>query len=553
MATSARFALPASLSFITISILCGCSSSTNNNNADAAAASAKMDAAFVTPSDLPPSISYDSSPLADGPANTDGPSVIDGPSMIADAFVPNDVAGKDVGIETSTDLPAVTSYDSSSGPDKPAIIDVPSDNSVDIAFPVDGPQAMSDLASGSVDTVAGPDVATCGSLSQPCCAKDGGETCNSNLLCLGGASCSCAKTLFGRYLLREDGALLYETDPTSTAQTTVLDANTGLPLANVTDALEGSTHGCAVLGTDQSVWCWRTAANGNSSGQLANGTTDTSGPVFRATQVLAAANQPLTNVVAVADVRQGNLGTVACAVTADGKLYCWGTLTWITNNGTALSSPYAIPVTTDGVTPLTGVVQASLDGSAYACAIVQGASSKDVWCWGENGNGQLGTGDQTSRRYPTKVVGIANPVKVVASGSYGTTCVIDGTNVRCWGLNVKGAVGNGTTNSPVLAPTLVTLSGGTTALSGIVDIVGGTYPNPLDGDFDAMCALANNNTVQCWGFGFQTSPATYGVSNVVALGTLGTSDSNATVRLLTSDGVYHIGTTTRSPNCGLLQ
>ena len=545
MATLARFALPASLSLITISILWGgCSSSTNNSNADAAADSAKMDAVPGTPSDLAPGTVYDSSPLVDSPANTDGPFIV------ADALVPKDVAGKDVGTETSTDLPSDGFYDSSAGPDKPASSDVSTDKNADTAPSTDVPivspldaQTAPDLAGGSVDTATGPDVITCGGLSQACC---GGNTCASDLFCLAGASCSCAKTLFGRYLLRADGALLYETDPASTAQTPVLDASTGLPLANVIDALDGANHGCALLGSDHTVWCWRTAAAGNSSGQLGSGATDTSGPVFRATQVLTAANQALTNVAALATSDAGYVSST-CAVTGDGMVYCWGDNTWLTNGGTALKAPYAVLITTDGVTAFAGVLQVGISID-HACTVVRGSAANEVWCWGSNNNGQLGTGDTTSSRNPTKVVGMSNPTKVVAFGSneYGAaTCVIDGTNLRCWGSNDTGQLGVGSTTSPILAPTLVTLIGGTTALTGVVDIRGGTQNN-IGAN---ACAQTNSSSVLCWGTAFQTYPTTYGVGNVVVIGSL----NSGTVRLLTSDGIYHIGSTTRSPNCGLLQ
>jgi hypothetical protein len=76
---------------------------------------------------------------------------------------------------------------------------------------------------------------------------------------IGGTVANCARTLFGRYLLRNDGALLYETDPPSTAQTAVLDAATGLPLTDVIAAFDGPAPGCAILGTAKTAWCWRTA------------------------------------------------------------------------------------------------------------------------------------------------------------------------------------------------------------------------------------------------------------------------------------------------------
>ncbi len=554
MAAFARFVTPVFLSLVSVSFLWGCSSSSTNNNQDAAADSAKMDSTSAISSDLPLGTAHDSLPLPDGPASTDGPFAIDGPSTIADAVVLNDLAGKDVGIGSSTDLPAGSSVDSSSEPDRPGSSDVPSNNGPDIAYPADGPtgipldaQAVGDLASGSPDAASGPDVPTCGGLSQACCP---GNTCDSSLSCLNGTTCSCAKALYGRYLVRADGAVLYETDPTSTAQTPVLDATTGLPLVGMTGVQEGTYHGCAVQGSSQTAWCWRTGANGNAYGQLGNGSTDSLTTSFQATQVLTAANTPLTNVVAIADseVPYVNGGDSACAVTGDGKLYCWGTLTYLTNGGTALTSAYAVPITTDGASPFTGVLRVGLySAGSYACAIVQGVSSKEVWCWGYNPNGNLGLGDKTTRRYPTKVLGFTNPIKVLANDYEGTTCVLDGTNVRCFGYNVQGETGNGTTTSPVLSPALVTLMGGTTALDNVVDLHGG------DNEFANFCALTTTNTLLCWGYGYQSYPTDFGVTSVAALGGTG-----ADIRYLTSDGMYHIGMaanhvgTTRVPNCGPL-
>ena len=83
----------------------------------------------------------------------------------------------------------------------------------------------------------------CGDAGKACCA---GNSCNNDLLCLNGSTCSCAQALVGRYLLRTDGALLYESDPTSTAQTPVVDGTTGLPLVGMTGVQEGGFHGCGV-------------------------------------------------------------------------------------------------------------------------------------------------------------------------------------------------------------------------------------------------------------------------------------------------------------------
>lgn len=401
----------------------------------------------------------------------------------------------------------------------------------------------------------------CGDPGSPCCS---GNTCNNGLTCLAGSTCSCVKALVGRYVIRTDGQLLYEADPNATTQTPVLDGTTGLPLTDVVEVQEGAYHGCAVLGTSETAWCWRTGANGNALGQLGNGSTDALTTSFQASEVLTAANTPLTNVVGIASLEipfafsNGSKAGASCAVTSDGKLYCWGDVTYLVNGGTSLTSSYATPITTDGTTPLTGVLAVSLNANAgYACAIVQGASSKGVWCWGRNQSGYLGLGDQTARTYPTHVLGITSPTKVLASGPASTgadtsaTCALDGANVRCWGDNVDGQTGSTgttpTTDSLVLAPAPVTLMGGTTALSDVVDLHAG------DASFYSnFCALSTAGALYCWGSTFQGYPTEI-ATNVVAVGGTGSY-----VRYLTADGLYHYGRATdhagvtRVPNCGPL-
>src|SRR5204862_283030 len=77
-----------------------------------------------------------------------------------------------------------------------------------------------------------------------------------------------------------------------------------------------------------------------------------------------------------------------------------------------------------------------------ACALVQGTSAKEVWCWGYNAYGSLGTGDKLIRKYPTKVLGLTAPTQVLMGGATMTTCAIDAGNVRCWGYNGYGSVGD---------------------------------------------------------------------------------------------------------------
>jgi alpha-tubulin suppressor-like RCC1 family protein len=350
------------------------------------------------------------------------------------------------------------------------------------------------------------------------------------------------------YIVRNDGHVLAE-QRDQTKEATILGAD-AKPLTNAVDVTGGAAFGCALI-ADGTVWCWRERADtGNRYGQLGGGTTDVdaTAAVERASQVLVAAGQSLTNVQAL--VRGGTSSAQACAITDDGKLYCWGDLTWLVNKGTALVSPYAQAITTDGFSPLTGVVQAS-DCTTMACAIVKSSPNNSLYCWGANSDSNLGTGDTNNRQYPTKVTTLTSPTRVaVYAYSFlgnigGTTCAIDGGQVLCWGMIGGGLTGTGKTDGMANTPMPVVTADGTTPLPGAIDILSGTVGN--------FCALEPNQTLWCWGAGFKATATNYGLTNVSLFG--GLAPINGYVAdpvFLTSDGLYHWGMEwSRSPDCGV--
>ena len=98
--------------------------------------------------------------------------------------------------------------------------------------------------------------------------------------------------------------------------------------------------------------------------------------------------------------------------------------------------------------PHGNITDLQLGGYASMCAVINASS---VWCWGYNGHGDLGDGTTTNRYTPVMVKGLANNITDLALG-YLTGCAIEGTAadgstgaVKCWGNNVYGQLGDGTT------------------------------------------------------------------------------------------------------------
>lgn len=127
-----------------------------------------------------------------------------------------------------------------------------------------------------------------------------------------------------------------------------------------------------------------------------------------------------------------------------------------------------------------GAVQVS-HGYHHTCAAMADGS---VWCWGWNGDGQLGDGTLVDRPLPVQVPGISTATAVATGWSFSCALLRNG-GITCWGSNSSGEVGTGTpTEGPILVPTPV--SGITTAVD-------------LDLGLVSACAVLADGSVRCWG------------------------------------------------------
>jgi alpha-tubulin suppressor-like RCC1 family protein len=179
----------------------------------------------------------------------------------------------------------------------------------------------------------------------------------------------------------------------------------------------------------------------------------------------------LTSAVAIAAG-----GNFSCAVRAAGSVACWGgNGQGQLGTGNETPSNTAVPVV-----DLQGIV-AIAAGQAHACAVTRTGA---VMCWGDGRNGQLGAGTPASSSKPVAVDQLPEAVSVAASER--STCALTQSHaVYCWGANELGQLGNGAPNvNPNPRPIIV---------SNLTDAIA------IGGGRAHVCAARKGGNVVCWG------------------------------------------------------
>lgn len=129
-----------------------------------------------------------------------------------------------------------------------------------------------------------------------------------------------------------------------------------------------------------------------------------------------------------------------CAIRGDDSLVCWG----IEGDGRIGRMNGNIGDQPNELADLTGIVSDVSDvatGPTHGCAI----AGESLWCWGENGHGEVGDGEPSPAAAPTNLTALGHfesgSVTAVAAGRKHTCAVVDRAEVSCWGLNDAGQLG----------------------------------------------------------------------------------------------------------------
>ncbi len=204
----------------------------------------------------------------------------------------------------------------------------------------------------------------------------------------------------------------------------------------------GRNHTCAWT-FDHKAWCWGSDYNS----QLGNGSEsdeDVTSP------------QLLDDFPEVIDMAVGDDHT--CALTKTNSVYCWGS-SYIGQVGTSIERRKVhTPSEVEGIDNVDGIAA----GGRHSCAWSNDEHQAQIWCWGNNNDGQLGDIDDFEDDCDDSNFCASTPEMIeYDSILHGTvvdmalgdahSCMLTRTGVvYCWGDNIKhqlGVSGEGGTSS----------------------------------------------------------------------------------------------------------
>ncbi len=207
----------------------------------------------------------------------------------------------------------------------------------------------------------------------------------------------------------------------------------------------------------------------NEHGRLGDGTSST-----RTTPSLVGGSSPINDVTALA------IGSdFACAMRTAGTVWCWGNNSrGQLGDGTTNNSWLPMQVRESSGTGFLSGVTHLVAGGQHVCALKPG----EVRCWGYNSGGQLGDGSTVNLPRPGRVSGLTDAI-ALSAGEEHTCALRSGGTVSCWGDNTEGALGDGTTVNRSLP----------------VDVMGLADVTMVSAGARYACARLRDGGVRCWG------------------------------------------------------
>jgi len=241
-------------------------------------------------------------------------------------------------------------------------------------------------------------------------------------------------------------------DGTRTDRESPVPVRTELRFSRLT---AGVTHTCGLAGGGVPV-CW----GQNLNGQIGDGSR-----VDRLAPVTVGGGLQFTSLIAG--------WNHTCGLTDNGNAFCWGL-----NNDGQLGDGSRL----DQLTPT--LVRASIEsslaaGSAHTCGIGGGR----VLCWGDNRFGQLGDGSTQGRAQPGPVEGLPGSATQLAAGAVHTCALVSGGAAYCWGQNLHGQLGDGSTQNATRA----------------TPVAGDLRFRSIHAGGALTCGFSDDGSEYCWG------------------------------------------------------
>ncbi|HUR95622.1 MAG TPA: hypothetical protein VMY76_13620 [Gemmatimonadales bacterium] len=225
------------------------------------------------------------------------------------------------------------------------------------------------------------------------------------------------------------------------------------------EVVTGTGHTCAIA-SDEAAYCW----GDDGLGQLGIGSAGEARP----TPTAVAGGLHFRHLTA------GSIHT--CGVTTSDRIYCWGSnAAGQLGDGTRTNRASAVAVAS-GLS-----FQQVAAGTGHTCGVTL---EKLAYCWGDNSFGAVGDGTSGNERLSPVAVAGGFRFRQVDGGMWHTCGITASDNIKCWGRNDSGQLGNGTTATR-LTPSAVAGPG--------------LAFRQISGGAAYTCGVITDDTGYCWG------------------------------------------------------